>query len=73
MRLQIVSTKDRIALIDEANKKKLEALEESEKRKEMLRKSLVQQKAPGSKLHRVIAIVGQCANFSFCFFFLFAD
>lgn len=51
--LQIVTTKDRIAMIDEANKKKLEALEESEKRKEMLRKSLVQQKAPGSKLHRV--------------------
>lgn len=49
----MVTAKDRMALIDEANKKKITAIEESEKRKEILRKSFVAQQAPGSKLDKV--------------------
>lgn len=42
-----------MAIIDEANRKKLEAVEESETRKEMLKKNFVPQKNTGSKLNKV--------------------
>lgn len=45
--------KDRMALIDEANRKKMEAAEECERRKEMLKKSFVPQRCAGSKLNKV--------------------